>query len=280
MNDSKNNQSISHHTNQLIRYYQVPFHSSKEDALDAVLNKIDEKQKKSQNLIQIPRKIVAGFSVAAVVVIAVIFWFFTATIQISSGNSGISTYRLPDNSRVVLHENSQINYPKYNWNRNVSLKGEAYFEVEKGGGFSVKTEHGKIEVLGTRFLVSDQRKKLSVKCFEGKVKTNFQKQSWILEPGTQFAGDNEKAVKEEFEQQQTFPEFAKFQAKYTNSNLLKIANDVEQFFNVEIEVLAGGGKNFSGNIETGSLQNTLEILCGSLQLNYRIINNNKVEIFK
>ncbi|WP_162339460.1 FecR family protein [Cyclobacterium salsum] len=63
---------------------------------------------------------------------------------------------LPDSSRVFLNASSEINYPRnFTNNRQVRLKGEAFFEVEKSGEmpFIVQASHATTTVLGTSFNV-------------------------------------------------------------------------------------------------------------------------------
>ena len=109
MSDFKNNQSISKLADQLVRYYRVPFRSAKEDALNTILEKIENNEKSTGNK---QRKIswikVAGISAAATIAILVTFWFFTASVTYTGNEDGIATYRLPDNSRIVLSENSKL----------------------------------------------------------------------------------------------------------------------------------------------------------------------------
>ncbi len=281
MSDFKNNQSISKLADQLVRYYRVPFRSAKEDALNTILEKIENNEKSAGKK---QRKIswikVAGISAAATIAILITFWFFTASVTYTGSEDGIATYRLPDNSRIILYKNSKLSYKKMNWNRKVNLQGQAYFEVQKGDGFQVKTKLGQVEVLGTRFLVSETGEQLKVQCFQGKVKTSYRKNSWVLEPGTQFVGEPENTQKEEFEKSIQFPDFAKFNQSFSNAGLADVVSEIETFFNVEIEIKSGKEKNFTGTIQTGNLENTLEIVCESLQLKYSFNGVNQIIIFK
>ncbi|MBC9915002.1 FecR family protein [Chitinophaga varians] len=67
---------------------------------------------------------------------------------------------LPDSSVVVLNVNSRLRYPeKFNSHRNVELSGEAFFDIRKNStaAFTVKASHLDVKVLGTSFVVSDDR---------------------------------------------------------------------------------------------------------------------------
>ena len=280
MNGFTNSQSISRFTDQLIRYYKIPFRSTKKDALNAVLNRIEQNERRKSIKRRIIHPVSIGISAAAVITLAVLFWFFTASVKVSAPSGGIATYRLPDDSRVVLHENSRLRFNQYNWKRSVRLQGKAYFEVEKGEGFQVITNLGKVEVLGTRFLVSDSKDNFSVECFEGRVKTSFREDTWILEPYTRLNGKAAITEKVHFDEEHNFPEFAKFQHNFSNQDLINVAREIESFFNVEIEIKEGFHKKFTGSVQTGSLESALQIVAESLQLNYQFTEKNKITISK
>ena len=78
---------------------------------------------------------------------------------------------LPDQSKVVLNAESRLTYDEQNWtkSRTLNLKGEAFFEVQKGSKFTVQTTNGSVEVLGTKFNVWSRKGALEVKCHSGKV---------------------------------------------------------------------------------------------------------------
>lgn len=64
---------------------------------------------------------------------------------------------LPDGSKVWLAANSTLDYQSdFESERNLKLKGEAYFEVarDEAHPFIISTEFGEIEVLGTAFNVN------------------------------------------------------------------------------------------------------------------------------
>ncbi len=86
-------------------------------------------------------------------------------------------YRFPDNSQVQLNADSRITFSEGSWNKNrlVKLQGEAFFEVQKGSSFMVKTEHGTVTVLGTSFNIYARNDKFEVACASGKVQVTTSK---------------------------------------------------------------------------------------------------------
>jgi transmembrane sensor len=277
----KNNQSISQKADQLIRNYRVYWKSDKEEVLDTLFKKIEEQEKavqKSQRRISWFR--VAAASVAATAAVLLAFWFFTASVILTSPEGQTLTSRLPDASRVILHDGSTLKYSKFVWNRKVNLSGEAYFEVENGTGFRVQTANGEVEVLGTRFLVSERENRFSVQCFQGRVKAGFQNETAELEPGTQFTAGNETAVKENFSNEKNYPAFARFQKNFSGVAISQVTKEIETFFGVEIELDVDAGKKFTGTVQSGNLENVLQIVCEPLQLKYSIEDEYRILIFK
>lgn len=97
---------------------------------------------------------------------------------------------LPDGSVIWLNKNSLIQYPEnFKLHRKVYLTGEAYFDVTKNEGqpFVVETSDLTIQVLGTRFVVTDYHEgNVSETVLEsGMIKLTAQKtgEELILQPG-------------------------------------------------------------------------------------------------
>jgi len=103
-----------------------------------------------------------------------------------------STILLPDGSEVVLNSNTMVSYYTKDWDtdKKVFLKGEGFFTVKKGSLFSVATNEGTIQVLGTQFNVNSQKNYLDIQCFEGKVKVKSQNKDVILTKGRAYRIEN------------------------------------------------------------------------------------------
>ncbi|NQU55085.1 MAG: FecR family protein [Bacteroidetes bacterium] len=280
MKNLTDNQSIHKIADQLVRHYKIAVSPKKEEVLNTILQKIEEKETVAQKHKNRRISIVslAGISAAASIAIIMALYFFTATVSITSTDNNNLACRLPDNSRIVLQNKSEIKYKKYFWNRKVKLDGIAYFEVEKGNKFQVITNMGSVEVLGTRFLVSEAEDSMLVKCFEGKVKASINKHSDILLPGTFFSGTKTYAQKNVFEETIKYPDFAQFNQAFSKEKLTKITSELEEFFGAEIVVKNGSDRYFSGTIQTGKLESALDIVCESMQLNYKFAEKNRIFI--
>jgi len=83
-----------------------------------------------------------------------------------------------DGSIVYLNKNAKINYPEtFGPNsREISLQGEAFFEVAKDPNkpFIIHTKHSNVQVLGTSFNINTETEQTTVSVKTGKVKVQSQ----------------------------------------------------------------------------------------------------------
>jgi len=86
-----------------------------------------------------------------------------------------STITLRDGSEVVLNNSSEllVSNALFGRSRHVSLKGEAFFRVQRDGSpFTVSTDAGTIRVLGTEFNVRARLGALEVAVLRGSVRVS------------------------------------------------------------------------------------------------------------
>ncbi len=111
-------------------------------------------------------------SIAAVMVLALGAVFLFQNDTTTYEKAGV--YTLADNSTVTLREGSMLKIQKFDDSqRNVTLQGEAYFEISKDADrpFNVDGKHVKIQVLGTSFLVKESGDDTYIDLTEGKIRT-------------------------------------------------------------------------------------------------------------
>ena len=112
------------------------------------------------------------YATAATVLIIVgttfFMWLYTETIISEKGEH--LSYVLPDGSNVELNAETSLSYQPYWWdfNREVVLSGEAFFDVEKGETFKILSENGITEVVGTSFNIYSRNSDYKVFCETGK----------------------------------------------------------------------------------------------------------------
>lgn len=189
---------------------------------------------------------------------------------------------LPDNSVATLNVASTINYNEEEWDvdRQLHLDGEAYFDVEKGSKFTVNTEHGKIEVLGTEFNVRSRQQLTEVICYEGKVRvTDLKNESVILEPGMaakivegELEADWAPAVSTDADWKNGSSTF--HAAPYEN-----VVEELENQYQISIEVKSDiKDRVYYGAFPHDNLEQALQMVAHPMQLNYTIISDTVVVI--
>lgn len=130
---------------------------------------------------------------AAIILIAAGISYLTIPVEYSAPYGRMESVVLPDDSQITLNSGSTVTYSRlYNYlDRDVSLQGEAFFEVEKGElPFVVHTSNASVKVLGTSFNVrswqDEPQPQTSVTLTEGSLSfypSGQPENSVILKPG-------------------------------------------------------------------------------------------------
>lgn len=243
---------------------------------EKVYQNIQEKIKEQQNTKVV--KLIPNwvYSVAAVLVIAFglsLFFNKNTTIYCKQGEQ--LAYVLPDGSNVQLNGESNISFNKKKWEkdkRNLKLKGEAFFKVQKGSRFSVETQQGTVSVLGTQFNVKSIKNYLSVECYEGKVSVVNNHHQNILTPG--------KAVVLHQQNQQKFniynntPLWFSQQYVYNATPLFVVFKDLKNIYNIEVEnTNVDLSQKYTGKLVTHNLEKDLSLVCIPMDINFQIEKN-------
>lgn len=140
--------------------------------VESALQRHRQRLREAEDSLPVPRsKVFRMFARIAGVAAAVLAVFFAGRMwlgttksverqplqQLVTQNGARSHIKLPDGTRVWLNAGSKLDYPRQfaSGSREVSLEGEAYFDVVKDAGkpFIVKTKTCAIRVLGTTFNV-------------------------------------------------------------------------------------------------------------------------------
>jgi ferric-dicitrate binding protein FerR (iron transport regulator) len=187
------------------------------------------------------------------------------------------TVLLPDDSKVILAQNSKFQFNNWFWNfdRTTKLNGQAYFEVAKGKTFTVKTNSGKVKVLGTRFDVKSRDSIFKVVCYEGSVKVIFKNEENILKKGQFITYQNGKKL----EQSNIYnekPEWVSKTHQFKGVSLSEVMQQLAQDYQIEVDITqVTEDKRFSGTLPSDSLSLALDILSKTYQMNFSVINENK-----
>lgn len=259
----------SEQAEQVIRTFRIPVELNKHEAYHKTLKKIEEGKRRRighEALLLSPVYRIAISTAASLILIFLLQLLLFAQTSIQSGDHSQSL-RLPDHSRVVLSANSSVSYSSYFWNRKLKLQGEAYFEVKRGEKFIVRTDEGSVSVLGTRFMVSQKNNQLDVSCYEGQVAyENKQLHAFIPAGTSKVFSENQTLSIQPLTQ--SYPQEASFRANYSDENLQQVLQQLEDFFQVDIQLQSDKVYSFTGTLETASFESALKIICRSLNLHY------------
>jgi transmembrane sensor len=264
--------------------YQVPSVISKEEAwnlLEAKINTEKTTSSKSKT-IYVNWKIVSLVSVAAVIVI--ILWFGLNINQkyspaISTSLAESKTCWLPDSSKVELNSNSSISfrYNKLTGDRNVIIKGDALFEVEKGRKFVVGFDGGEVKVTGTAFYVSAYSPELlQVDCFKGSVEVSLDNQAYKLIKGNGIRMYKGKLTGPFTCDESDVRERLNGVFYWNRISLPEIANLIGYRFGYKTIVDPSlQNRNFSGRLDLNDLKQGLMVVSIAMNIEYLIDEDKK-----
>lgn len=215
------------------------------------------------------------FKVAATLVVLLTssyFLFFNNTLSYETGIAQTKTFRLPDNSEVLLNAASKITLNEKKWenNRDLTLDGEAYFQVQKGKTFSVQTADGVVKVLGTHFNVKQRNNYYEVTCYEGLVSVTYNNKTVKLPPGKTFRVVN-KQIEAVDDSTAENPSWMQQESSFTRIPLDQVIAELERQYNIKIKVDGvDTSKLFTGSFTHTNQKTALEAVTIPLKLSYKI----------
>lgn len=243
---------------------------------------IDDKTATSKS-ISLKKFIWPIIAIAASILIAIFIrpLFFQSDpmmIEVTAEAGSFKEVTLPDGSSVTLNALSSIAYAE-DWDRNITMTGEAFFEVTKGEKFKVKTDLGSIEVLGTSFNVFSREGTFSVACKTGKVKVQSadDKVNRVLEKGDGVVQEKDTVRYTLFEPA-IVGKWKTGEFYFEKRPLSEVLEEVKRQYNVSIVVDSLEDKEFTGYFINSNLELALTMVCEPLDLNYNIVNDRNIVI--
>lgn len=215
-------------------------------------------------------------AVAAVVLLGVagIWWFagrdnfsFTDTDYLTKAGEK-KEVKLPDGSVVMLNAASKLGFSANDWSekRTVALEGEAYFRAKKGRTFTVRTEQGLVEVVGTVFNVYARGEELEVKCTEGRVQVinPDQTERVLLKKGEQVS-----VLRGRMQERRGlafYPNWFKGESTFRSAPLERVFGEMERQFGVTVLADSLGERTFSGKFVHKDLNKAVKMVCDPMKL--------------
>lgn len=180
------------------------------------------------------------------------------------------TIALLDGSEVILNSKSTLTFDEDDWeaNRTLTLDGEAYFKVKKGSTFTVKTQNGHVQVLGTQFNVNAVSDYFEVVCFEGKVGVHTQNEDYVLLPSNSVRRINGHNI-ETWDTQKQGPTWVEGESSFKSVPLPYVIATLESQYNIAIDASAVDlSQIYTGSFTHKDLNIALKTVFGSLQIQY------------
>lgn len=191
-------------------------------------------------------------------------------------------FSLPDGTIGWLNSNSSVKYNgNFNSDRQVTLKGEAFFDVFKDNKrpFRVNTNEVTVKVLGTRFNIAsyENENNIEIVLEEGKLVFNNKemKSSCTMNPNDLVVyNKTQKNFSTEVVHPNKYLSWTEGKLVFRNDPLDVIAKRLERWYNINVELDVSSTEDFTWRatfVDEG-LEEVLDMLKRSLPLNYKIEN--------
>ncbi len=258
---------------------QSPAGKPQNEVLDSILGKAVEEAS--------VRKLYPKWTRYAAAVAAVLIFLITIRVvpqmlsaqQLKTSYAETAEVVLPDGTEVTLNADSKLKWDKnkFNDNRYLALKGEAYFNVKKGDEFVIKTKNGTVEILGTQLNVFSRDNNFWVSCITGKVRVTANKQEQIITPGEWVRLSNSGLVKYKSESIINTISWKDGISHFEDTKLDIIFAELERQFDVSIKFEGNGLRKATIDFSNENLNDALDIVCIPMELSYEV-KDRKIKI--
>lgn len=250
--------------------FDTPSGKPEKEVLDAIFKNAEEKR---------PAKIVSlsrYFQAVAAVVLLLVGIYTVTTVfsknRVRTKFTEQTDIQLPDGTNVILNADSKMVWKDKNFakTRQLKLKGEAYFDVEKGGSFVIETPNGKVEILGTKLNIFSRENNFRVSCIEGKVKVTSAGNEQILTPGEMAEVTGSKLLKiskNNIEQTISWQHGIFY---FEDKPLVSIFAALERQFDVSVHFEGNKDRSITVAFSNKSLHEALDVICIPMGLKYEI----------
>lgn len=192
------------------------------------------------------------------------------------------TATLPDGSTIRLNAGSRIWYNLPFNERTLVIEGEGFFDIvhDPAHPFTVKTSKGKVRVLGTSFAVKSYRESeaTEISVLRGLVACSTKKADFSvrLQKGESVrfnskTMDNKSTIADE-----DIAPWTKDILAFKGETFSEVIGELERWFGVKVHLdspMENRGGAFRAKFINPTLEDVMHSLCFSLDLEYRIMNN-------
>jgi len=258
------------HLNEGVQGFKASDYRVSEE-LQTVLARIDQKKSNKKTWLPI------AASIAAVFIVCFGYFYYSTTTDSTFKTLAAQkeSVELPDGSSVELNALSELSFNANTWNdnREVQLKGEAFFKVAKGSKFEVQTDAGKVIVLGTQFNVKQRNDFFEVVCYEGLVNVIYQSYNINVSAGNSFLLRNGKLIAKEKENS-IAPSWTENYSMFKSAPLIEVLREFERQYDVKIDVKGiDTSQLFTGSFSHNDIEVALKSITLPSQLTYNKTNH-------
>ena len=193
-----------------------------------------------------------------------------AMVEIQTGEEEKKEIELPDGSKVWLNENTSIQYAEGFTPRQITLEGEAFFDVEKldQQSFEIFSGEARTLVLGTAFNVRAYPKesKIEVTVERGKVALDHQgdtRKSVLLTAGnTGVFNKSEQAVRKRKNKGVNAAAWKNRKLEFSNTKMKDVIESLERYFDISINAENPAILNchFTGQYQNPKIEQIMDII--------------------
>lgn len=272
MNDkNKHNDPLNDFEKNLFGKGKINWEKSEADVWNELQSKMD---KKTAKVVSFRNNWVQWAAAAAVMLIlgfGAVISSWQKTIECMPGEHLVA--ELPDGSSVDLNAASKlVYYPlKWKWERKLKFEGEGFFNVEKGSTFTVESNNGTTQVLGTSFNIYAREENYRVTCLTGKVQvTSPSDEKVVLLPQNHVELEEGKlVVTKMFETEKTIS-WKQNYFYFTGRPLKEVIDEIERQYAVTIKLDPQlNNRNFGSNFsKQHSVEDVLDFVCKPMNLKF------------
>ena len=242
---------------------KLQFNYNEELAFSKLKDKIAIKKGKKTKIVSL--KFITRIASIFILGLSILFYFTNKkTITTQIGETKV--YILPDSSRVTVDALSNIKLKRFNWDRNIALNGEAYFEVKKGKKFIVNTKQGSIRVLGTKFNIIERKDYFEIICYEGSVLVTANNREKILKPGESYLVIEKKII-ETKKLQKNISNWINNKSFFRKTPIKYVLKEFERHYNIKIIANFNTNELFTGSFIHDNKKLALKTITLPLNLN-------------
>ncbi len=256
----------------LFLHLEVPFSMTREDVWDRVSQRIQERP--APRVVRFPATRILTLAAAVIILLmgtGLVMRYYS--VSVDSAQGALVSHTLPGGSSVELNAGSEITYYPLWWrfSRLVNLTGEAYFEVEPGKVFTVRSISGTTTVLGTSFNIYARSDEYRVTCLTGMVRvTSPSREEAVIGPDYQaVVGPNGNIIVSKGESPAASISWTEGRFGFTSVPLRQVLDEIERQYDVRILLNAPDGSRYTGFFSRDlSLEEVLEVVCKPFGLNF------------